>query len=335
MSISYVPAPATLENDATEAIPGNQEGSLTVAGGANSFSKSVSLYPLIYLWTAATTYQLNPNYFCHFAYLDAPTLPPTQRTLEITLPNLSGFPKSRCFFILYLRSLRSGDIFKMTPFETSCGINKLTAGASYEFITDNSDHLFFIYGSQEAVNVQGSTLNRYFIKTIQGRELDVVAGSGTTVNTSYIPSGGIQKTIVSWVGWQESCSYTTNASTDGEEYFGPMGKYSGTDAVTGKFFWLVGRPCAITQWRVMCSELTGNETLGVYIYHHDGGAESLGITLNAATPDSGWNDTARFALVPADEKIVVRIQKTNLTGLKSFQVFWTWQPLEATPGYTT
>jgi len=157
----------------------------TTDGFDTSLHKMINLFPYFYKWSANEAYQINPDYVVHYVYLDAPVDedPFVAKTLSLELPYIEAFTTDTCLFIVYLRNTRPNDVFRFFPIDPSCSINRGNAGAAMEFLTDDDDHMFFVYGAYN--NSPTKTMNKYFIKRIQGREVELTSGTGISISRDH------------------------------------------------------------------------------------------------------------------------------------------------------
>jgi hypothetical protein len=143
--MSQTPAPTTFADygRSSQGTSSIFDGSLTANENSSPF-ENVSPYPYPYLWSNSPTYQLNPNFDIHLINNDNATGP--NQTLTITLPRIQGYLNKRKVFILRVTGSHVGDTIAFVPFDTTCSINNLTAGAAYNFTVDANPRFFICVG---------------------------------------------------------------------------------------------------------------------------------------------------------------------------------------------
>jgi hypothetical protein len=150
--------------------------------------RMVNLYPFYYQWSTSHAYQLNPDYVVHYANINPPNgVDPSTVTLAIELPYISAYVNDRCLHLIYLRSTLPGCTFRLTCVDITTSFNKGAAGVAHDFITDDQDHLFFVYGTYQGALSgpnSGNYINKYFVKALQGREITLTAGTGINIAQS-------------------------------------------------------------------------------------------------------------------------------------------------------
>jgi hypothetical protein len=231
-------------------------------GTSSTIHKMINLYPYFYKYSAGTSYQLNPDYEVHYVSLDAPNAD-GGHILNITLPYIDAYPSSQCLMVIYFRSSHPGDILTLTPVDAGCSINSGADAAPYSFTTDSQDHLFFVYGSYR-IAASGNSINKYFVKQIQGREIAITAGTGIDVSVN-----NFAYTISAHAGVPICASYKTTASAS--ENIGPS-----CSALLESYF-IVPQPGKISNFYIFGTAPTG---LNSVVYHvvKNGVAQALTIT---------------------------------------------------------